>query len=251
MELLLGADPELFLTNKHGKFISSVGLIGGSKRHPKDIGKDCSVQEDNVAAEFNIPPAADADAFVASCQYALDYLVRLAAEKDLLVSITASKVFDKDQLTSKAAQAFGCDADFNAWTRKMNKKPKAPNLDLRSAGGHIHFGYHKIDMTKLIRWADVKMALPSVLEDDDKDRRLLYGQAGCFRPKPYGAEYRTLSNYWLKDEQLMRLVFSRAQETVALAKKGQMLSDNAGKIIQRAINTSDKALAEQLIAKYA
>jgi hypothetical protein len=44
---------------------------------------------------------------------------------------------------------------------------------------------------------DLRLAVPSLIWDKDKKRRLLYGKAGCFRPKPYGMEYRTLSNAWL------------------------------------------------------
>src|SRR3546814_7881426 len=35
----------------------------------------------------------------------------------------------------------------------------------------------------------------------------MYGAAGAFRTKPYGVEYRVLSNAWLKDSNLMSWVY--------------------------------------------
>ena len=60
----IGSDPETFLMDKAGKYISSVGLIGGSKDHPMSIGEGCFVQEDNVTVEFNTPPTANKQEFV-------------------------------------------------------------------------------------------------------------------------------------------------------------------------------------------
>ena len=42
----LGADPELFLVDTSGKFISSVGKIGGTKDKPQPVGEGCLIQEE-------------------------------------------------------------------------------------------------------------------------------------------------------------------------------------------------------------
>lgn len=248
-KLTIGADPELFLINSNGKFISSIGLMGGTKKKPLPIGNRCAIQEDNVAVEFNIAPQTEVVGFIASCNYALKELTKRAAEKGLLLSITASKSFDDDQLDNNKARQFGCDADFNAWTRKMNKKPNAADPNLRSCGGHIHIGAEGVDKIQLVRWCDVFLGLPSVFEDPDKGRRQLYGAAGCFRPKAYGIEYRSLSNYWLQAEETMTNIWNRTQQAVAKALKNQ-LNDRAGRDIQSAINGSDATLAMSLMEKY-
>lgn len=245
----IGADPELFLIDVKGKFISSVGLIGGSKAKPRDIGGGCAVQEDNVAVEFNISPASSADHFVDSCKYALKKLTQEVAEKNLFISITASKVFDEDQLKTNAAKHFGCDPDFNAWTKHKNKFPEAPNKALRSAGGHVHIGT-PLNKLQVIRWCDVTMGLASVIEDEDLERRLLYGKAGAFRAKSYGVEYRTLSNYWLKSTKLMEAVYNRALMAVHAVERGYMLDDEDGVAIQHCINTGDKKAADDLMVHY-
>jgi hypothetical protein len=248
-QLLIGADPEVFLIDKDGKFISAINKIGGNKRFPVDIGKGCAIQEDNVAAEFNIPPAADADAFIASIEYALSHLSEVASKKGLSLSITASKVFDDDQLMHLRARMFGCDTDYNCWTKKPNPRPSARNQRLRTTGGHVHYGC-KLDPIQLARWSDVRHGLNSVLEDDDTERRQLYGQAGSFRPKAYGIEYRTLSNYWLRDKTFMKLVYQRCEQVVDDVSKGRELMDDDGVLIQHAINRSDRALAKELLITY-
>jgi hypothetical protein len=65
------------------------------------------------------------------------------------------------------------------------------------------------------------LGVPATLIDTDTARREFYGKAGSFRPKdtinfdadigpdPYdGVEYRTLSNFWLKSEELMGWVWN-------------------------------------------
>ncbi len=43
--------------------------------------------------------------------------------------------------------------------------------------------------------------MPAIILDKDKVRTRNYGKPGNFRPKPYGMEYRTLSNFWINDPQ--------------------------------------------------
>lgn len=250
-EITVGADPELFLTNIKGEFVSSVGLIGGSKKKPRAIGEGCAVQEDNVAVEFNIPPAKDVDSFTKSIAYSLKYLTEYAAEKHLFLSVTASKSFSDEQLDTPEARIFGCDPDYNAWTKKQNPRPKSEDRNLRSCGGHAHLGFPQgISKIQVVRWFDVTAGLRSVSEDSDTKRRELYGKAGSFRGRSYGVECRMLSNYWLQNEELIRKVYHRALQAVAMTRAGAICGDEEGKDIQHAINSSEKAMAEQLWADY-
>jgi hypothetical protein len=81
----LGCDPELFFVNDAGKYISSVGLIGGTKDFPRPIGEGCAVQEDNVAVEFNTPPCASADAFIRSINYNKEFIQKRCDELGLKI----------------------------------------------------------------------------------------------------------------------------------------------------------------------
>lgn len=246
----VGADPELFLTTRDGAAVSAIGLIGGSKRNPRPIGEGCSLQEDNVAVEFNIAPASTVDEFVKSCEYALSKIMDEMAEKDLFPNLSAAVVFPEAELMHPRARTFGCDPDMNVWTGTKNPSPKATNPNLRSAGGHIHIG-SDLSKTQLVKWCDAIIGLASVCEDSDTARRELYGKAGAYRPKSYGVEYRTPSNYWLKRQSWMKAVFHRVGEVVRMVEQGYTLDEKDGIDIQNAINQSDMKHADRLMANYA
>jgi hypothetical protein len=235
----------------HGdKFISSIGLIGGSKDQPLPIGEGCSIQEDNVAVEFNIPPCESAEAFHKSINYTLKELAKRAKKFDLKFTPVASAVFDQDQLDNPMAQQFGCEPDFNAWTNKRNPRPQAKDANLRSAGGHVHVGY-KANKVQLIRAMDLFLGVPSTKLDTDTRRRELYGKAGCFRPKSYGAEYRTLSNFWIWDKGLIDWVYHQTSKAVKFVSEGNTLDDETGVIIQDCINNGNTNAYNHLTERYA
>ena len=247
-----GADPELFLRNPTtGQFISSIGLIGGSKDFPMSIGEGCAVQEDNVAVEFTIPPCESAQAFVDSINYNLKYLTERASEMGLELCIQPSAVFGPDQLDNPAAQEFGCEPDFNAWKDgAINPKPKAPNPNLRSAGGHIHVATD-LDILEVVKAMDLFVGVQMLEFDHDEDRRLLYGKAGAFRKKSYGVEYRTASNAWIQSDERIRWVWEQTERALEFVKAGNKITEEQGKRIQRCINESDRDLMEELQQEFA
>jgi len=93
---------------------------------------------------------------------------------------------------------------------------------------------------------DFFLGLGSLFYDDDIERREMYGKAGCIRYKPYGVEYRTLSNAWLKDEVRMRWAYRNAVKGVKELMDGNCLSSTYGDI-QEIINTSNKKEAMKII----
>ena len=239
----IGSDPETFLRDAAGKYISSVGLIGGSKDEPMPIGNGCSVQEDNVTVEFNTPPTNDPQEFVNAINYNLDWISTRAAELGLSVVFDPSAVFDKEQLNTEAAQTFGCDPDFNAWDfGAANPRPRSRNKALRSAGGHIHIEAPELDKLELTKAMDLFVGVPMLAFDTDSRRRELYGKAGAFRPKSYGIEYRTASNAWLQSDDTKRWAFDQTQKAVEFVRSGKQIPDDLGELIQRAINKSDTTL---------
>lgn len=199
MKFTIGADPELFLADANGKFISAVGLIGGSKKEPLQVtgmAAGFCVQEDNVAAEFNIPPADSAAVFGENIQRMVGYLEDRAKQLNLSVSIVPSARFDRTQLTNASTLVFGCDADFDAWTGKQNPKPQCADPLLRTCGGHVAVGTD-LPTRMCIKAEDLYLGVPATLLDTDMQRRRLYGAAGCYRETAFGHEYRVLSNFWI------------------------------------------------------
>lgn len=236
----IGSDPETFLKDKNGRFISSVGLIGGSKEAPMPIGNGCSVQEDNVTVEFNTPPTNSPEEFVNAINFNLNWIAKRAAELDLTVVFDPSAEFDDEQLNTEAAQTFGCDPDFNAWNYgAANPRPTTKNKRLRSAGGHIHIEAPHLDKLALCQAMDLFVGVPMLKFDTDSRRRELYGKAGAYRPKEYGIEYRTASNAWLQSDETKKWAFDQTQKAVKFVEAGKTIPPELGEMIQTAINTSN------------
>lgn len=249
----IGSDMEVFGRTKEGNHMPLCGLIGGSKEQPlqlKGLPKGYMVQEDNVALEFNIPVCKTQKQFVEAFsimrQQTSDILSKLA----MSLSPEASFSFEEKTLTHPNAFVFGCEPDYSAWKMKENEKPHAKDPMLRTCGGHIHVG-SGIDMVKGVRNMDLFLGVPSIIIDDKPSsiaRRELYGKAGAMRPKEYGWEYRTLSNFWFFSDELVQWVYNNTSRACVFERE---ISDKEGEFIQHVINTGDKKGAEKLIKKYA
>jgi hypothetical protein len=247
----IGADPEFMLKNYQGQLISAIGKIGGDKWNPKPISEvGHAILEDNVSVEFNIPPSDNADAFVAHLSFVMQHLRGVADSHGLLFAEgVASASFPETELQTPEALVFGCEPDFNAWTEQVNPKPKSDDPNLRSCGGHVHIGT-SLDPIKVIRACDLFLGVPSVWMDSDSKRRELYGKAGAFRPKPYGVEYRTLSNFWIWSEKHMRWVYDQTNKALDFVEQGNEIDPEMGKLVCQAINQGDLSAAKYLGESY-
>ncbi len=251
----LGTDPEVLLMNKDTKEVeSAIGIVGGTKYEPMDIGEGCALQEDNVMCEFCVPPTNNVEDMWKSIQYVLNYINEKLASKNLVYLIKPSAFFKKEQLDNFQAQQFGCEPDFNFWTLMMNEPAMAsPDLLLRSAGGHVHLGYDNPNMDtniEILRAMDLFLGVPSILMDNDTERRKLYGNAGCFREKPYGVEYRVLSNFWIASKENVQWVFDAVTDAIDFVNNNQTIDEDTAKEIQECINTANKELAEKIVEKF-
>jgi hypothetical protein len=250
----IGHDAEVFVA-VNGHVTSAIGLIGGTKDKPLPV-KMGGLQEDNVLAELNITPATSADAFIGNTEQVLAEL-KAMLPPDYDVVIASSHTYEKTDILSFGKQAveFGCTPDFNCWSLDENDSP-SPYTLLRTAGGHIHIGFDDGDVVTTanivdtIRMCDYMLGLPSVLLDGDTQRRSLYGQAGAYREKAYGCEYRTLSNFWMKDKDLMRWVYNQAREAYLNRDEYKnMRGILVPSELQRIINTSDVDAASEYVQK--
>lgn len=253
----IGADIEVFLIDRHeNEIVSAEPYIKGTKHEPfifDESNKYFAISLDNVAAEFCIPPAKTVVEWTSHIQKALDY-IKSAIPEQLDVEIRPSAILDSKYLQTITAQTFGCEPDLNVWLRRHNDKPNAPNKNLRSAGGHIHIGYDASTLEvneMIIKTLDLFIGIPSVLQEPDNDRKLLYGKAGCARFKDYGVEYRTVSNYYLANKALTAWAFERTNAAIDFINDGNFeLVEEAGDMIQSAINRNDKVLSGNLIRQF-
>lgn len=240
MDILIGADPELFV-KKNGVYVSGHNLIEGTKDKPFKVPFG-AVQVDGMALEFNIDPASTQEEFLHNIKSVKKTLKKMVPDYELVALPVAD--FDPEYFANEVppeAKVLGCDPDYNAWTGKINEPPKA-DAPFRTASGHIHIGwtegadvndpYHFSDCMTLVRQLDYTLGMYSLLWDKDNRRRNLYGQAGAFRPKPYGVEYRVMSNMWLNSEALIKWVFRtavRSTEALANGKSFEFDYGNAAK----------------------
>lgn len=216
LQILIGCDPEIFMV-KDGKFVSAHGAVPGDKKNPFKVNKG-AVQVDGMALEFNIDPAKNEKEFITNLQTVMGILKEMVPEYEL----SAVPVADFDEAVMKAqpleALELGCEPDFNAWEGgAVNPRPNG-EVNFRTGAGHVHIGWgqdfdindpnHIEACCMVAKQLDYYLGLGSLLYDEaGVKRRVMYGAPGCYRPKPYGVEYRVLSNAWLKDEKLMAWVY--------------------------------------------
>lgn len=250
MNFLIGCDPEFFL-KQNNKHISAEKKIGGTKYKPfpiDDLG-NC-IQEDNVAVEFNIGASSSLEMFSNNIEKVLNFLKEKL--KNYEFSTLSAVSFEDDQLNSIQARLFGCEPDYNAWTCKVNPKPYTKDINLRSAGGHIHIGCDlaKQKPEQVIQACDLFLGVPSILLDPSTERRKLYGKAGSFRKKPYGVEYRSLSNFWIFNKTYHTWIYKQVNRCLEFVNDNKQIDINDHKIIQNCINNSNITYCHYLMDKY-
>lgn len=217
--ITIGADPELF-GFKDGKPVSVHDILPGSKWSPCKVPRG-AVQVDGVAAEFNIEAAATRGIFIRNIKHVSKILSTIAANNGVTLQAVPTVHFDQayfDSLPTEA-KALGCEPDYNAYTKDVNPKPST-SKPMRTASGHIHIGWEGcnrddpkyIDLCcDMVKELDLVLYDQSYKWDSDNERMELYGKPGAFRFKPYGLEYRVLSNRWLAADGLMAFVFEASK----------------------------------------
>jgi hypothetical protein len=267
----LGADPEVFLQHKAtGKIISAEGYIKGTKDIPFSFDPDqpmFGLSLDNVLAEFTIPPAKSPDEFYAYLQKGLAY-INSVIPSELCTAIIPSATLDPAQLQTEQALVFGCEPDVNAYKGWLNDTPHSEDLDLRSCGGHAHVGYlnsapmydvknvspqqiaEDTERQRIVKALDLFVGIPSTIWEPDNKRKELYGKAGTYRPKPYGLEYRTISNYYLANEQLTKTIYNQIIKALDWLNEGNNVDKELGEFVQQVINNNDQPNANHLIKEF-
>lgn len=251
-----GADPELFV-KKNGVFVSGHGLIPGDKKSPYPVANG-AVQVDGMALEFNIDPVDNEEDFIFNLDSVMSQLIKMVDGYEVVASPVAD--FTREYMDSQPVEAkeLGCEPDYNAWSEEENPNPNV-EVCFRTGSGHLHIGWedgvdiedmkHKKMSQAVVKQLDYYLGLPSLFFDNDTQRRELYGKAGAHRVKPYGVEYRVLSNKWLSSHSLMSWVFNNAKKALEDMFDGKFLPKDGGDI-QEIINTSDMKKAEVLINRY-
>ena len=215
MKFNIGADPEVFL-RKDGVMVSADGIIKGSKERPYPMGDGYESLRDNLMVEFNTPPQTTLAGWVKSIEVALAKIQDQIGNEYELVS-APSATFKMKDIMSDAGQEAGCSEWLDAYTRESVTITPSEMQDVRFAGGHIHFGWENPNDTQ--RFAIVKELDKILYPLSDKDpcevRKQYYGRKGQVRSKPYGIEYRSLSNFWVGDKRLTSEIYNRVESVMS------------------------------------
>jgi hypothetical protein len=249
--ITLGSDPEIFICNAD-EIVSAEGLTGGTKHDPIPISDNGHmIQEDGIALEYNIPPCSTADEFVEAHQFVQDYLKILIAANGYEFHKARSAEINPVYLQTEQAQTFGCEPDYNVYTKSENEAPELGG-NLRCVGGHVHIGYPNPEQEtteKIVMMFDMLLTLPALFLDNDTRRREMYGKAGSFRFKMFGLEQRSLSNFWIHEEEDIRWVWNSTIGAVNMVLDGEAdeLIEKYSARVREAIDTADLGLAEELL----
>lgn len=207
---------------------------------------------------------------------------------------------------SEKSRTFGCSPSFNVYNPGAVVHADASKYLVRSAGGHVHLGllpfsiymtqenvdtytrYYTYNIgiferqfgckveardhrSELVPILDLLLGNTCVLLDrapGQDERRKNYGRAGEYRLPKFGIEYRTLSNFWLRDYVLMSFVLGMARMAVSIMGNSRRIDSEINfedellrgvdfqKVVD-AINNNDVDLAwenfrhvEQFVKKY-
>jgi hypothetical protein len=221
-----GSDPEL-MVKKNDEPVSAIGIIHGDIENRITI-KGHQFYCDNVLAECAIKPGSSKKEVLENFKECLSIYAEMVNPFQL--AIQASADFSDEQLMHPGARKVGCSKDFCAYEMVQKEAPinQIQNGNLRSCGGHIHLGADILtgdgaEPILAVYMMDLFLGVPSLWLDKDPSsvkRRSIYGQAGRYRVKDYGIEYRSLGNFWLKSPELVDLVYDISMFCVEFVENG-------------------------------
>lgn len=220
-----GCDPEAFIFNtKTDEPVPAAGIIPGTKWEPYPV-IGGAIQVDGMAAEFNIDPVNNYEDWENNITGVIAQLASYLP-KDHELRWVPSVRFSEAAFDSAPEEnkELGCSPDFNAWDGRVNPMPRITDPYVRCAGGHLHFGWtkdedlndlqHLLTCQDFIKQCDWFLGGWSATMDWDTTRKRLYGKMGACRYKPYGCEYRVLSNFWVASSELRLQVWNRMMSAV-------------------------------------
>jgi len=241
----MGGDPEYFVADGKGKILNADAFFPG-KEHPiivKSRGNiDSKMFFDGIQAEMAVAYSSCREYFADNIKWCWEAaLAKLPSDHRLVLKPSARIRKEIIERADPEARRFGCAPDFNAYTLTTN----TPEMDasrhpFRYAGGHLHFGLTDIQYRpskdpyrimatteeghlRIIKFFDLLVTIPTLLLDNGpgaRRRRSKYGKAGCFRPTPYGIEYRTPSCWWLKSPMTVSIIYGLGRLAWTIVGKG-------------------------------
>ncbi len=251
-----GTDPEVFIVDEHlscvppaslredhgFEFIDEITLVQED---------DWKIIEDGAATEINVLPSNDLDTLYDRISRALDGAKKFASDTfGLGIKVSPTVQFDTAKFWEgrgeefRTCVMFGCDPDLDIYSGEYSPEIAADEVPERFGGGHIHMQapvddnelfentyYYTTRMLDIIVGnTSVAINRDDVMVEEEIKRLQFYGQPGKIRLQNYadgvkGIEYRTPSNFWIRDKNsanllltLMNSVFNLTQHPADASK---------------------------------
>lgn len=242
----IGADPELFVMCSSVDYqgvlpaafllerAEALGLTNAEyKDHPAINLPEGKLIVDGISLELNPNPGTPKEVTknIAALLAHVDELGKKITTSKMMLdfAIRPSVTFNTAMLDvwgDPQLAVFGCDPDKSIYERVVDpSKVDAPVHPYRYAGGHIHLGwmpdYEQQTIIDVVSIFDGICGLMGILldtsvENDARQRRVVYGQPGVYRRQPHGIEYRTVSNSWLLTPVRCKAMLEAAYQIPAL-----------------------------------
>lgn len=224
MLITYGSDFELFILDKSTREVVlpvDAGLPPATKEHPnyfqiqskapftkiacrEEPTYDFGYHQDNVCLEITTPVHHAMWPLLVDIRRAFIKASRCIGDKYILLPCDNYRI-SKKMLSTPEAQTFGCDPDYDAFSKNPQTTRKVPDLSeflYRFAGMHIHIGYpnkegvspEPIPIVPFVQLTSMFLNLLFSPFDFQTKRKPYYGQPGLYRPKEYGVELRCLSS---------------------------------------------------------
>jgi hypothetical protein len=162
-----------------------------------------------------------------------------------------------DELVRQSVIA-GCDPAFDAIDESfISKVVSLDGWKIRAAGGHLHASVEGINLHKdiknLVKLLAIHVGtlttLLSEFPEEELQRMEVFGAPGRYRPQTYpnnirGVEYRTPSNSWLRNLDIIERVFEatkKAIQTYIEGNYGKMIFDYLEPAVYGIMNVDSSA----------
>ena len=202
-----------------------------------------SLFPDNLNCEIAITPVETLRDF----HLKTDSLLNRVRDKGFNLIMEPTIDYPAEAMGHPDAQISGCNPDFDAYTLQENIAPDFTTSNIRSCGAHIHASLGGVDPWEWAKWMDLLVAVPLLCVEKESLRREMYGKSGCLRVKPYGGEYRTLSNVWLDDAAMREFVWAGTHKAIEMASKADFRNIADWHEIPDAIDDHNTELANRII----
>lgn len=233
-QFTVGSDTEFFIYHVGTGFIPATSFnTPGTKLEPMRVHHG-TFHRDNISVELQPPQGATPEEFGRNAQRLYDEMQAIYSNRSLYLKAEPTVQFTKAMLSCTEANEMGCERDKCAYTGEEQPGPTPKAFgNWRAAGGHIHIGYDGFtedEFREVIKLLDLLEAQGLVeyeaqLSRSAWRRRQWYGQAGRYRMKPYGIEWRTPSNLqWQYYMQTPDVLFCSIDIAISLVKQGVTLN---------------------------